>query len=364
MVPWGMISTLSVQNFTLFDQAQLRFSGGLNVFVGQNGTGKSHLMKLLYANLRALMSEMEGAAAPTKKHLETAIARRLKGIFRPDALGRLTRRQQGRCRADVCMSLEAGHELRYSFSTQSSEAVSVEAFPASWNDKLSVYLPTREMLSIYPNFTGTYESVEIPFEETWYDLARMLGRPLSKGPKRRECSTLLDPLQAPEVLNGTVVLENGRFYLRSKDNGKLEAHLLSEGLRKIATVAHLIANGSLTQGSVLFGDEPEAKLNPLLVRRVAATIQTRVERGTQVFIATHSLFLLRELYLLERASRERVDAGAGYEPRYFTLQPGSTPEQHVQIACASDMNGLPDLASLDAQVDQDERLMEIYRHGI
>ena len=298
-----MISTLSVQNFTLFDQAQLRFSSGLNVFVGQNGTGKSHLMKLLYANLRALMSEMEGAAAPTKKHLETAIARRLKGIFRPDALGRLTRRQQGRCRADVCMSLEAGHELRYSFSTQSSEAVSVEAFPASWNDKLSVYLPTREMLSIYPNFTGTYESVEIPFEETWYDLARMLGRPLSKGPKRRECSTLLDPLQAPEVLNGTVVLENGRFYLRSKDNGKLEAHLLSEGLRKIATGGspdcERLADPRL--GALL--DEPEANLNPLLVRRVAATIQTLVERGTQVFIATHSLFLLRELYLLERASR-------------------------------------------------------------
>lgn len=45
-------------------------------------------------------------------------------------------------------------------------------------------------------------------------------------------------------------------------HGDIAAPLLVEGWRKLATLAYLIANGSLTTKSILFIDEPESSLNP------------------------------------------------------------------------------------------------------
>ena len=51
-----MIKTLKLSNFTVFKEAELEFSPGLNVIVGENGTGKSHLLKLAYTILRSCVA--------------------------------------------------------------------------------------------------------------------------------------------------------------------------------------------------------------------------------------------------------------------------------------------------------------------
>ena len=43
-----MLRSLRIANFTAFAEADLRFSRGLNVIVGENGVGKTHLLKLPY----------------------------------------------------------------------------------------------------------------------------------------------------------------------------------------------------------------------------------------------------------------------------------------------------------------------------
>jgi recombinational DNA repair ATPase RecF len=44
-----MLDRLELENFTVFREVNLDFSPGLNVFVGPNATGKTHILKLLYA---------------------------------------------------------------------------------------------------------------------------------------------------------------------------------------------------------------------------------------------------------------------------------------------------------------------------
>lgn len=356
-----MISKLELSNFTRFSKVVLKFSEGLNVFVGTNGTGKSHIMKLMYANLQAIRKEKDVPEVPTMGYIEAKVAQRLIGVFKPDALGRLARRCQGHTRTQVAMHVRGksrshkDQELSYNFSTRSQSAVSVECIPQAWDDSQSVFLPTREMLSIYPNFISTYDRVEIPFDETWRDLAKALGNPLPKGPHREGVNALVQPLE--DALCGKIVLEQGRFYIRNK-NGKLEAHLLAEGMRKIGTLAQLVVNGTLSKGSVLFWDEPEANLNPQLIKLAAQTIIGLVRRGLQVFIATHSLFLLRQLYLL--APQEHRDLLY----RYFAL--GGAPDElsEVPISTSFSLEGLGEVASLACQLDQDQQLMELYSHGI
>jgi DNA repair ATPase RecN len=49
-----MLKQLNIKNLTLFpNEHQLSFAAGLNVFVGENGTGKTHLMKMVYSLIAA-----------------------------------------------------------------------------------------------------------------------------------------------------------------------------------------------------------------------------------------------------------------------------------------------------------------------
>ena len=43
------LTRVKLQSFTAFEDLDLELSSGINVLVGANGTGKTHLMKVCYA---------------------------------------------------------------------------------------------------------------------------------------------------------------------------------------------------------------------------------------------------------------------------------------------------------------------------
>ncbi|MBU3179256.1 AAA family ATPase [Clostridium estertheticum] len=43
------IEKLSLKNITVFEELDIAFSQGINILIGENGTGKTHVMKILYA---------------------------------------------------------------------------------------------------------------------------------------------------------------------------------------------------------------------------------------------------------------------------------------------------------------------------
>jgi AAA15 family ATPase/GTPase len=51
-----MLAKLIFSDFSLFSRLELRFIDGLNVIIGENSSGKSHLLKLAYV-VSALQSE-------------------------------------------------------------------------------------------------------------------------------------------------------------------------------------------------------------------------------------------------------------------------------------------------------------------
>ena len=119
-----------------------------------------------------------------------------------------------------------------------------------WIDKRPVYIPTRELLTIYPGFVSFYDSHYLEFEETWRDTCALLAAPPLKGAREASVRKLLEPLEA--AIEGRVELDKlGRFYLNTKD-GHMEMPLVAEGWRKLAMIAQLIATGSLLDKGYLF----------------------------------------------------------------------------------------------------------------
>lgn len=346
-----MITTLHLANFTVFPEADLRFSRNLNVIHGANGAGKTHLLKLLYATLAASWEEGKrpAASAPTKSNLQPRMADKLVGVFRPDALGRLTRRKQHERCVVRCGHANPELDIEYTISAQSKSGVSIELLPKRFVDKAPVYLPTRELLTIYPNFVATYEGRYLEFEETWRDTCLLLGAPLERT-KKKGVREMLGPLE--QAMGGTIVLDKGgRFYLSNKE-GRAEMPLVAEGFRKLGMLARLIATGTLFKQGYLFWDEPEANLNARLIRIAARLLHELAYSGVQIFIATHSLFLMRELHILRQ--QELIYAP---DSRYFGLH--STDDGGIEVAQGPAIEDSGDIAALDESLEQAERYLDV-----
>lgn len=345
-----MLKRLDIKNLTVFPDVQpLDFSKGLNVIVGENGTGKTHLLKMAYSLIAtsAENGRNPNASPPTKTLLQKAYADKLMGVFKPDALGRLASRKQGRARCEVTLTFSKPElNVAMSFATNAQSDVQVETLPKKWDEKKALYLPTRELMTIYPGLVALYDSHYLPLEETWRDTCLHLGMLPLRGRRSEAIANLLEPLE--KAMGGKVVLEkSGQFYLNIPGSGKMEMYLVAEGLRKLAMLAQLISNGILQEHGYLFWDEPEANLNPKLVHLVAYVIHALALNGVQVFIATHSYFLLKEIELLSKQQP--------LPQRYFALVKEEGVVGHIEQA--DTLMDLENLVTLEEELAQYDREM-------
>jgi predicted ATPase len=346
-----MLTSTTFQSFTTVPNDVWQFAKGLNVIVGENGSGKSHVLKALYAMLKVQATRPEDL---TKVLLERAYADKLVRVMRPESLGRLVKRKQGRDRCEIRLSMKSEKaSSAIGFASNAKSQVDVMLLPKEALERSPVYLPTRELITLCPWFLAFYDNYHLEFEETWRDTVSLLGAPSLKGARERRAAQLLQPLE--EALGGKVEMDakSGRFYLRVSGEGRMEMPLVAEGLRKFAMLARLISTGSLLDKGYLFWDEPETNLNPKLVRIVARSIIHLAAQGIQVFVATHSLFLLREfeIELDARSKQQKV-----VPTRFFGLH---TSDDGVQMVQADTLHEIGAIAALEESLSQSDRYMAL-----
>ena len=202
---------------------------------------------------------------------------------------------------------------------------------------------------MFPGFTGLYRDREMSIDETYFDLCLALERTLLKGRRFDEINELLQPVE--KILGGSIRIENGRFYLVQEGSGKFEIPLVAEGFRKLGAFAYLLANGTLAKQSILFWDEPETNLNPAYMSKVAELLVSIARNGTQVFVATHSLFIMRELSMLLGA-QENADVSRSFVALAATAN-------GAQAMVGKSAEEIEPIAALDAEIAQSQRYMEI-----
>ena len=282
------LTRIQLEQFTAFERLDLGLSPGINVFIGTNGSGKTHLLKAAYA-----------ACDITRTGF--SFAEKLTSVFLPSgrAIGRLVRREESSARGSVEV-WRGDRKLRISFSNRSTTPSAARITGRrTWSEAPieSVFVPVKEMLSNGPGFLSLYRQREIHFEEIYADILIRAHRPPLRGPVNRNHRNVLTDLQ--EALGGGIAVKGEEFFLVN-GGGNLEFTLLAEGLRKLGLLWLLVRNGTLRRGSVLFWDEPETNLNPQL-RRVLVDALLRLQRvGVQILIATHDYSILKELDLLTR----------------------------------------------------------------
>jgi len=289
-----MITRVRLKNFTAFRALTVNCAPGINVFVGENGTGKTHVLKVIHAACDITKGE-NGS--------RRSFAEKLTNVFLPSKrqIGRLIRRQKVSTKGYVDVHREVDGEARnirlsWSNHTTVTDNAKVSGTPTKWREsKLrSVFIPVKEMLANAPGFRSLYAGRDIWFEEVYSDIIDCALLSLLRGPVPKERKRILNIFE--DAMKGKVETSGEDFFLRSKQ-GKLEFTLLAEGFRKLGLLWVLIQNGALLKGSVLCWDEPEANLNPKLMRSVVAILLELQRMGVQIFLSTHSYVLLKEFDL-------------------------------------------------------------------
>lgn len=276
------LKKIEAENFTVFEKIEIPFSKGLNVLVGENGVGKTHIMKVAYA------------ACQASKH-DVSFSQKTVMLFRPDQsrIGRLVNRNKsGNNTAEISVASDIS-KISMSFSVKTkkwdAEVHAEEKWEKQMLDLSSVFIPAKEILSNAWNLDAAVKMGNVEFDDTYLDLIAAAKIDISRGVDSAERRKYLNLLQ--KISAGRVTLQEDRFYLKPGTQAKLEFNLVAEGIRKIALLWQLIKNGTLEKGSVLFWDEPEANINPRYIPNLAELLIMLEREGVQIFVSTHDYFL-------------------------------------------------------------------------
>ena len=253
------------------DGFKIEFCDGINVLIGENGVGKTTILKMIYAATQWSIKQTDQGKT---KRLIQFFSNSLKDS---DALKNAENKE------DYCYYKVSDGTHNFEDSLSHKGIFNYDQWLGL--DIQSVFIPTTEMLSHAKGFLAMNQKYNMPFDGTQIDI--IVNASL---PETREIpfamSKILDKLSA--VIDGTVILENDSFYVLKKDGQKVDFSLEAEGLRKLGLLWKLIRNGLLEKGSILLWDEPEANLNPELYPLVAEILLELQKNGVQIFLATHS----------------------------------------------------------------------------
>jgi len=331
------LELLQGRNFSRFSSFSIEPCRGLNVFVGANASGKTQLLKLLFA--LGLAIEKRGDCRAQE------LAQCLQGVFAISSLDGLLhyRKEQFELQLSAC-----GLQLEFTYDKQQGSTAHSQGRAASGGE--FVYMPSSEVLGQLELLQLAALHAPQAVSLASLDLAAKLARqPQHRSEFSRKTAKAYSYLSSQ--IGGELQVLQQRLYFVDARQGPMEVNLLSAGQRKLAGLGLLLANGSLRGGSVLFWDEPEAHLNPKSLVMVANLLLELSLLGVQIFITTHSLFLLKQLYLGQQ------DRPQEPECCYFSFaeQPQATISR---AACWSD---LPQVLALDAELAQSEEFNNLFK---
>ena len=273
------IESISLKNFTVFEDFRIDVSSGINVFIGENGSGKTHLLKAIYAacessryegNIENLLkcfreNQQDGNLLRNKNIEQLTIS-----IFSKDVTSELHSSRQ-------CLNISDVHpfyEGKYSIEIPHGKKFS------------AVYIPVKDMLTHSDGFLAMANKYrDFPFDKTLTDIVIKASQWKVKQPPPLAL-TILPILE--EMMDGTVVFENDEFYIKKNNGQMILFELEAEGLKKIGLLWQLLMTDNLNEDSILIWDEPEANLNPKFLPKIVECLLELSRHGVQIFLSTHN----------------------------------------------------------------------------
>lgn len=246
------VRKVEIKQFTIFNNLNIDFSSGINIFIGENGVGKTQLLKGIYTKL-------------SNKNSKSIPKDRFKEYFGANPL--------------------------------TDEIGDLKLTKAGKGDYNCTYIPAKDMLTHSNGFLSINDKFQMPFDKVYYDI---ISKSLS--PKLKEIPEIGKNIlpKIEKIIGGKVIVENDTFFVEKINGDKVNFALEAEGFKKIGLLWQLIINDTITKDSILIWDEPESNINPQIIPILVEILIELSQNGVQIFIATHDYLFAKYMEVLAK----------------------------------------------------------------
>ena len=313
----------------------------INLVIGENGTGKTFFLKALFSAVRSAEEYRRGDDI---RSFSDILSEKLRWTFQVEKLGDMVARSS---KENLSFDLVLGEQrISYRFTESASSRVNGIFLPGTGRDSNSVFIPAKEVLSLYNIILKSREIDQtFGFDDTYYDLAKALRIAPSRGKNYSAFSKSRKALTG--IVDGKVDYDknSGKWFYKNSRGQKFSIGATAEGIKKISIMDRLLANGYLNDQSIIFIDELESALHPDAICSFLDMIGTLAKNmGIQFFISSHSYFVIKKLSLIAMKARGLVTCislGKDREPTICDLY-----------------DGMPDNSIIDASIRLYEQEIE------
>lgn len=298
-----MITNIELASFGPMKKFAFDGFQNINLVIGRNGSGKTFLLKALYAGLKTVEQFQRGNEPRSQKQL---LADALYWTFQGHELGNLVRK--GDANLSFAMTSDKAERLAYSFGPKTVNTIQNLEDTFLPTEVNNVFIPAKEILSIQDVILRSYEvDKAFGFDKTYVDLARALSK-TGKGRNYKEFSDARKSLG--DALGGRLEFDENlkEWIFRDGDKRIIKISLTSEGIKRLSILDLLLGNHFLTRDSVVIIDEAEANLHPSLVCKFMEILVMLAKAGLQIFLSSHSYFVIKSLYVLAHKHQISIPA--------------------------------------------------------
>lgn len=340
------INKIHYRNYAMIPNFDLENITGINLIIGANGTGKTFLLKSIYSAVRTFEEYHRGDDIRTVSDI---LSEKIRWTFQVEKIGDIVKKG---CSdpLEFQMSFDGGDFSYFLSQSTTTKITSVTPSIETRNAK-SIFIPAKEVLSLYSVILKSREiDQSFGFDDTYYDLVRALRIAPRKGKNFRIFSIARKSLS--NVISGKVDVDekSGKWYYKDDKKYRYSIAATSEGIKKISILDRLLANGYLSNSSIVFIDEVESALHPDAICKFLDMIgNISSEMGIQFFITSHSYFVVKKLYLIAKKQKGLVTC--------ISLEKKGECEP-----CVCDLHdGIPNNSIIDTSIElYDEEITEAF----
>ncbi|MGJ8655056.1 MAG: AAA family ATPase [Akkermansiaceae bacterium] len=360
-----MIDKIYLTNFSTFRDLDVDFSSQINVIIGENGCGKTQLLKSIYAaNQAAVVLNQK------PKDIRRVLLSIFLNIFNPseEKISFLRNRETtDESYMKVALSDGAKFEINFNYKNEFPHVTLEHSIN---NTDAGVFIPTKEVLSFINAYLfdeDIQKKIHQFFDATYLDLIKKIAQPENEEVEERVqwmISNLTNKVGGLfKVEDNEITFRKGIFeeYKKTKERQSYHEYFkpiaednysmqfTAEGFKKLGVLQMLLGANHLGTGTngTLVWDEPESNLNPQLMECLVQALLDLAATGQQIILATHDYVLLKWFDLLADSKKdqhiryhvlhrdeETNQIGIKSSDNYLNLEPNSISKTFNEITMA------------------------------
>jgi len=305
-----MIQNITIENFLNFKKFEAPRLAGINLLIGDNDTGKTGLLKLLYAVSKTweIYSRQHSHGSPSFKKV---LSEKIFDTFQPRSRNKIgefvTKGTKEKLKVEVTYQTDKVHQnISFQFGETTKKTINncTDSVAMMGNNNNVIFIPAKEVLTACRAIKFTREQHYLAgFDDTYLDLIRMLEVPTLDSAQIGPLNNINQQLEA--LLGGSIYQTDDDFLFK-RGSQEFTMAMTAEGFKKMGILTTLIRNRQLNTGTLLFLDEPETALHPRAIRHFSKIIVRLAALGVQIFLTTHNYFIIKQLYICARKEKTSI----------------------------------------------------------